>query len=412
MRKRLVWILAALAVAVAMLVARSRLRGPASPPPTTFRLANGLNVEIVPRDCGGNAALTVLFAVGTNHDPASHSGLVHVVQQLLVSGKGLIVQTSEDSLMVSISAPPATLLEGLDNVGSWLATPPSAEPEFASAKEAVLADIAKRSGADAELTATTDAAESVRPSAGQGRRGGVAAEVQSLDPATVAAFWRAHLTAGNARLVLVGDVDSEKARARIEHAFGRLPSGTPPVARPPRDMTVTGTLVMGDAPAAVSIAVRAPAQQDRVYPAFLVLAARLLMETPGPKEWAASYDPVLQPELLIVSGPLHSGEPAEPGAARIRSAMDALLARPLSPEDQKAARARFALYLGDVSDVAACAHDPRTLSVVMARREQTGIETRSMARAIDGLTSAQLAEALKFFAPGRTAAVAAGGVVR
>ena len=381
----------------------------------SFRLANGMEVELVSGPCGDEAAIAVLFGGGRDHDPPGRSGMAEVVGRILASsgGENRVVEIGADHTLDAIVVPSDRLLEEIDRAAARIATAELGDDAVATARAAVLADVAARHGGDPSLTARSYAAESVQPTRGNGWRGGVAAEVEAIDRAQVEAHRRAQLHPGAARLVVAGRFDASAVRARIERAFASLPAGTPPVAREPADSTVTGTLVMGDAPSVVALAVPAPPPADPLYAPFLVLASRLLGSTSQGESWDATYDPIAQPETLLVVGAVRPGEQAEPAAARIRAEVSAILARPLAPADVDAARERFGSFLGvDELEPARCDDDPRALAVARARRAQLGLDAAALREALEGTTPEQVAASVTRFEPTRTAAVIAGGAIR
>src|SRR5439155_9232768 len=136
-------------------------------------------------------------------------------------------------------------------------------------------------------------------------------------------FWIDHGKPAAARLVIVGDVDAARVRAKVESAFGKIPAGSPAARRPPAASRVTGTLVMGDAPSAVALAVGAPAPSEPAYAAFLVLAARVT--APAPRAWKATFAPLEQPGVLLVTGTVAKEERPDDAAARIRKEVTALV---------------------------------------------------------------------------------------
>lgn len=385
---------------------------PATLETQTFRLANGLAAEVVSGPCGETAAVVVLFAVGADHDPPGRSGMSHVVQRLLTGPGGggeRVASTGVDHTVWSSVVATDRVPAELTAVAARMARPELTEDGLAAARAEVLDELSRRQGGDAALTAQSYAAESLRPS----RDGGLAAEVEAITLAEVDAFWRAHHQPGNARVVVVGGIDPASTRARIEATFSPLPAGTPATPREPSSATVTGTLVMGDAPSALAVAVPAPAPSEPSFPAFLVLAARLLASPAEARSWSASYDPVADPDALFLTAPIQPGEPAEPLAARVRVEAETLLARPLSADDARAATERFGLVLGSREhELAACTEDPRALALARARRAQLALGELPLADALGALTQEQLDEAAARFGARRSAAVVAGGAIR
>jgi hypothetical protein len=132
-----------------------------------------------------------------------------------------------------------------------------------------------------------------------------------------------------------------------------------------------------------------------------------------PRGWEASYDPLHEPELLFVRGSIAPAEPAEPAAARVRVEVDAVLEEPLGDTEIAATRERFGLLLGiDALAPRRCAQDARGLAVARARQAQLGVDAPASNQALGAVTEAQLREAAALFAPTRTAAVIAGGMIR
>ena len=166
---------------------------------------------------------------------------------------------------------------------------------------------------------------------------------------------------------------------------------------------------MGDAPSAVAVAVPAPSVSDPVYPAFLVLAGRLLTPTQG-RGWQASYDPIKRPELLFFTGRVGQGERSEPAAARIRAEVAQILERPALPGENAKTRETFRLFLDRSLDPATCAKDARAFAIARARRTDLRLDTVPIV--VESVAKSDLDEAAKLFDPMRTAAVIAGGAIR
>ncbi|EYF04559.1 M16 family metallopeptidase [Chondromyces apiculatus] len=380
------------------------------------RLQNGLQVDLVAGPCSDSAALVVLVRLGIDHDPPGRSGMAQLAGRVLATSGAAgrsprVVEVGDDHTLYSVVAQGDQLLEELDEVAAWMSRATPTEADLGRERARLLEELAKLQGADAAATAMSLAEEALRPTRGNGKRLGIAAEVEAITLAELQAFWQAHMTAGNARLVVAGRFDAEKSRARVEAAFGPLPAGTPPAPREAADATVRGTLVMGDAPTAVAIVVPAPALSDPLYPAFLVLAARLSGEPSQTRTWEARYDPVRRPELLFITGPVGPTEQPEPAAARMRTEVATILAQPPGAEDTAKAKERSRLFLDPQSlDPAVCAKDVRAFATVRARRAQ--LEGAPSIQALDAISKAQFDEAAALFDAKYSAAVIAGGTIR
>lgn len=381
------------------------------------KLPNGLSIDLVTGPCSDSAALVVLVNVGIDHDPPGRSGMAHLTERILATSTpagraARTVETGNDYTLYSVAAAGDQLLGELDEVAAWMSRAPT-EADLSRERPHVLEELAKLSGADAAATARRLAEEAVQPSRGNGRRRGIAAEVEAITLAELQAFWAAHVKPGNARITVTGRFDADKVRAHIEAAFTALPAGTPPVLRAPADATVKGTLVMGDAPTAVAVAVPAPSPSSPLYPSFLVLASRLMEKPAQPRTWEVSYDPIRRPELLFITGPVGPTEQPEPAAARIRAEAATILARPPAPADLAGAKERFRLFVEPrLVDPAICAKDARAFAIARARRAQMRVEAGPIMTGLEGITKEQMEEAAKMFEVKQTAAVIAGGSIR
>lgn len=378
---------------------------------TSFELENGLDVEVIAGPCGDRAGIALLVEVGADHDPPARSGTAALAARLL-AGAPIVVASGRDHTLFSREVPVDRLAAGLDDVAERLRAPALDDDAFSIAKDEVLAAIAARHGGDPAETAESFAAQSIAPSAGGGFRGGVATEVGALDRAAIEGLLREHFRAGNARLVIVVDrAHAAGVRALVEPTFGALPRGAPPVAREAEGGAVHGTIVMGATPSTLALAVAAPAPADPLYPAFLILAARLLGAGDG--AWNARYDAIDAPDVLFVTSPLQPNELPDAASARVRGAIGPRLAAPLDDDDVAGTLERFAPLAGDdAPTAAACADDPRALAAAEARRAQLGLVDPPLAARLAAVTDERLREAAALFEPHRSVAVVAGGEIR
>lgn len=422
-RKGALW-LVVLSLAVAGAALFSLTRKKESPPPSPpvevlaeqrFQLNNGLAVDLVAGNCGDQAALVALFDVGVEHDPPGRSGMAFLVRELLsapaeAGRPARTVEVGGYFTQVSLVVPPAGLERELGDLAERMKNPGVAQPALDRARERALAALKQRRGGDASLTAMAHAAESASASRAQGYFGGIAAEIEAVQLTDVAAYLGEYFQPENARLVIVGQLDAKILKARIEQLFGGLKAGVRSSLRAPPGSSVRGTLVMGDSPQAIALAVLAPLPKDPDYPGFLVAATRLLESPLGAQ---AQYEPLARPEMLFVLRSLKPGEPPEPTAEALREEVAKVVAGPLATRDVESAKARFPLLVGYSSaDPATCKKDPLGLAVTRGRGVQLGLDPKALDEALDTLTQEQLDRALESFARARTSAVIAGGDIR
>jgi len=384
--------------------------------PASFKLDNGLRVDLLPVAHGTKAALVVLFDVGGDHDPAGRSGMARLVEHLLSAstrpGRTLATtvatRSGDDYTMYASEVLAGRIIEELDDVAGRLWGPPASEGDVDRARKQVLDDIAKTHGADAAATAMARAAEALRPSPRGGTRGGVAAEVEATTPAEIDAFRRASFGAATARLIVIGRFKVTDAEKHIRASFGALPAGKAPDARAAVGARVTGTLVVGDAPTAMALAVAAPDMKEPLYPAFLVLAARLAGDGEGDRarSWQTDFAPLARPDVLFVISAIPPGQQPEPAAERMRAEVTAIVGAPLAADEPARALARFGAQLG-ITPAAA----PRETAFAAGRLLQLGVDAKALERAVGAVTQDQLAAAARLFDAKSSTAVIAGGKI-
>src|SRR5262249_20774837 len=134
----------------------------------SFKLPNGLQVDLAGGPCGDSAALVVLVNVGIDHDPKERSGMARLAGRVLATsakaGKAeRTVETGSDYTAISVVAAGDKLLEELDEAAAWMAQAP-AEADLGREQAKLLEELGKLKGDDAALTALSLAEESVRPS--------------------------------------------------------------------------------------------------------------------------------------------------------------------------------------------------------------------------------------------------------
>ncbi len=386
----------------------------------SFKLANGLDVDMITGPCGDSAALVVSFGAGIDHDPAGRSGMAQLAARILATSgapgrAARTVETGSDYLMYSVVVKGDPLLDELDEVAAWMSQSQRLpmEADLTRERTRLLEELGKLQGDDAARTAVSLAEEAVVPTRGNGKRNGIVAEVEAITLGELQTYWQGQIKPGNARFAIAGKFDAEKVRARINIGFASLAAGAPPVLRDPGDSTVKGTLVMGEKPSAVAIAIPAPALTDALYAPFLMLVSRLLEKPAEPRTWQVVFDPLRRSDVLLVTGLVGQTEQPEPAAGRMRDEMAKIVGAPLASGDMITTKERFRSFLTPHDlDPATCAKDARAFAMARARGAQLKLDAPALTKALDGITKTQLEEAGKLFGAKQSAAVIAGGAIR
>ena len=410
---------------VALLAAGCRKK----PTEAHLRLDNGLRVDLYASSKGDHAALALLFDIGADQDPPGRSGMAHLVERLFATGGrpgkparnadqmkaqyagGFKGETGADDTLYAVEVPAGQLLDELDDAALRMASLMLTDADLDRERARLLADLAATQEHDPISVAMLRAAESVRPTRGNGLRGGVPGEIEamSLDEESTAS--KGSYGGATARLVVAGHFDVADATKRIQASFGKAPGAKAAPARAPSGASVKGTLVMGSVPSAVALAVPVPDPKDPIYPAFLVLAARLLDASGAGHTWRADFAPLARPDILFVTSPIPVGQAPEPFAAQLRAEVNKIVGAAPGGDDIEHATDRFGSTLGMTpvrSDMLTSA--PIETAFEIARRAQLGIDGVALAQAAQAIKPEQLAAAAKLFDNQSSAAVIAGGI--
>jgi zinc protease len=399
-----------------------------APRAVSFRLDNGLQVELLATSGGDKAALAVLFDVGADHDPPGRSGMAHLIELLFATsgvagkpgrtiaqltaqyGHDFHASTGTDYTLYGVEVPAGLIVDEIEDAAARMSHLTPTENDLARERKRLLNEIATTQERDPLSAAVTRAAECVRATRGGGLRGGVAAEVEKMTLQEVEAFRRAHYGGATARLIVVGHIDVEETTKRIKAAFAGVPAGKLPEARPPAASKVTGTLVMGEAPRTVAIAVPVPAPRDADYAAFFALAVRVTASGNPARTWKADFAPLARPDVLFVTSAIPAGQPGEAVAGRMRTDLNAIVTTPAAANEPDRVLAAFGGPLGMTPPTEeACAAEPFATAFAAGRRAQLGIDGPALAYAVRAVGPEQLAAAAKMFDGNHSAAVITGG---
>ncbi|HEX2878725.1 MAG TPA: insulinase family protein [Polyangiaceae bacterium] len=376
-----------------------------------FRLANGVDVELVSGPCGDEAAVALLYGVGVEHDPVGHSGLSAVLGRVLSAIVApATVEVGATFTRIARRVPVAQLIAELDAVAQRMKPLTVDATAFEQARQQVLDEIARRHGGDPRSTAIAFALQSAQSARAEGHFGGIAEEVTALQIKDVTDAWQKHFQPANLRVVVVGGFDPTAIQRHLEQALGGLPAGEAAQLREHGASTVSGTVVMGDNPSALAFGLAAPGASAPTFAAFLVLARRL---SAGEPTWQFDYDPLGRTGTLLLTATTPTGQRPEPVAETLRAALAKRIAEPFKPSEVAATQQHFAALLGTHDlDPAACRTDALALAVARAQRAKLGIDIPAISKALSAMNETALAQARPLFAAERTVIVAAGGEIR
>jgi len=402
--------------------------------PERFTLANGLRVQLAAEKGAPNTALVLVFDAGGDDDPEGRSGAAHLLEHVLFTAAagsarartaeeamraypaGWNAQTGDSYTVLATVVPNADLEAELRATAARMGDLRITDEDLRREKPRLIQEVENMFGGFPALAASNLARESIRPSRLGGRKGGLPSAVAAITTMELDAAQRARYTSSTAHLAVAGGFDPKRARAWIEREFGPLVAGSPSSARPAPGAVTPGLRVVAITPRqpmgkpVVSLAYGAPRPNDDLYPAFLVLAARLatrlVPSVPSELPPPFAYSFLDDPEVLFVNGVVQPGETPESAVARLDGRVATVVSAGLTPADIAAARNVYGTMLGaEPMPAMMLRHNPYGVGFSLARREQMGIDGVALGARWKAMSDGSLRAAAAVFAPERRAAV-------
>ncbi len=377
-----------------------------------FQLENGLKVILRPIQSASHVGLVVLFDIGGDHDPLGQSGLAHAVEHVYVTAAagrteartvqdyvaayphGWNAQTGDRYTVVATvfdtNALESELTEAADRMQSLRVT----DDDLKREKPRIAAELHNMYGGIPQLAANNLAREMIRPSAVGHRKGGVIDHVSRFTAGDIQSRWQKYYKPNNATLVWSGRFDAEGAKRKIQSLFSQIESGDPP----PEDLrTPKANLAkllrvkvkpnQRDAKARVCLAYAAPAPSDGLFPAFLVLVAKMQSQAvelqSNPRQFPIQFMAIDDPSVLYVTSEVRKGETAKDTVQRLDEFVLKIANGSVEKDHLKFAKNAFA-FLYETSELpgAALAGNVYGAAFALGRRGQLGIDSKKLAQDI------------------------------
>lgn len=399
---------------------------------TRTKLENGLRVILRPIKKAPQVAVVVVYDIGSDHDPPGRSGLAHLTEHLYITGATPVTpaRTADDFFrhysgqcnaqtgdrytvfagVVNRDGLQQELMDAAARMGELQVDTTALERE----RGRLAAEVANMFGGMPRLAAQNLAREVLRPTPAGGRRGGRPEALRTLGAKELGERLGQYYRPGNAILVVAGGFDVEEVRTIIAREFGPIPRGEalPKPAerklnRPATTQSVEVDAVDGSTESVACLAFAAPAPASEAYPAFLMLMSAVLNEfgMGGMLSLGAQavYAPIDDPNVVCIVVPLKEGASTEKVIRGVRRRLKKACDGAASLPNSKAAREVFGMIWGiGAPSLIGMRGNPYGLAFSLARREQLGVDAKTLDRALDEVTPEQMnAVAREVFGPDR-----------
>jgi zinc protease len=341
---------------------------------TEYRLANGLQVLLVPDDSKPTTTVNVTYRVGSRHESYGETGMAHLLEHLIFKGTPTTRNLWDEFNKRGMRPQGTTSNDRTNYYASFSANDDTLRWYLSWQADAILNSVIARADLDTEMTVVRNEMESGEnnPSRillqqtlsamyqwhnyGKGIIG-ARSDVENVDISRLQAFYRLHYQPDNATLIVAGRFDAAKVLSWVAQSFGPLP-------RPTRVLPTTYTLDpaqdgersltlrrVGGAPF-IFVGYHVPPGAHPDFAAAMLLA-QVLGDTPGgrlhkrlvEKQLAASTFGsawgMTEPGPLFLGASLAPGQDVERARAEILAVTQSLATEPVTSEELERARVQW-----------------------------------------------------------------------
>ncbi len=328
-----------------------------------YRLGNGLDILLLPDASAPVLSYHTWFRVGSRHELPGKTGLAHLFEHLMFNQTRNLEPGAFDRLLEAAG--------GHTNAATWVDWTfyydnlPSSELELAVGLEAdrmaelvldePLVEVEKEVVANERRFRVDDSVEGTmdellyatsfkRHSYGQPTIGWMR-DIEGLTAEDCRRFYRTYYAPNNAALVLVGDVEEERALGLVQHHYGsmkrqRIPSGRS-TAEPRQRRERRLALRRHTTSERFLLGYRAPAFGNRDHPALTLASEvlfggrssrvyrKLVRERELAVEAQGTVSPFQQPGLFEIQVTLRRGRDWRKALAVVENEVDRLRERPV-----------------------------------------------------------------------------------
>jgi len=341
---------------------------------TEYRLANGLQVLLVPDDSKPTTTVNVTYRVGSRHENYGETGMAHLLEHLLFKGSPKHPTVWAEFTKRGLRANGSTSFDRTNYFASFAANEDNLRWYLGWLADSMVNSYIARKDLDTEMTVVRNEFESGENNPGRvllqktlgtmynwhnyGKSPiGARSDIENVDIARLQAFYRRYYQPDNATLIVSGRFDTASVLAQVARDFGAIP-------KPQRELQPTYTLEpVQDGERQVTL--RRVGGTPSIYMAYhmppgaapdfaaVEMIASVLGDTPGgrlhkrlvEKQLAAqtfgfAWD-LAEPGLMLVGAGLAPGQDVAAARAAMAAAIDSLTSDPITTEELERARTQW-----------------------------------------------------------------------
>nr|WP_236580615.1 pitrilysin family protein [Rubrivivax sp. A210] len=338
---------------------------------TEYRLANGLQLLLVPDDAKPTTTVNVTYRVGSRHENYGETGMAHLLEHLVFKGTPTTRNALAEFSKRGFRPNGTTSYDRTNYFASFTANDDNLQWYLGWQADIMVNCLIARSDLDTEMTVVRNEFE-----ASENRPGsvllqklfaamyqwhnygkstiGARSDIENVDIGRLQAFYRSHYQPDNATLIVSGKFDEAKVLTWVAQSFGALPRPQRALAPtytldPPQDGERLVTVKrVGGAPL-IYMTYHVPAGGDPDFAAVELLSS-VLGDTPGGRlhkrlvekrlaaQAFAGAWALTEPGPLILGAAIAPDQDVERARTEMAAAIDGLAGEPVTAEELERAR--------------------------------------------------------------------------
>ena len=366
---------------------------------TEYRLANGLQVLLVPDDSKPTTTVNVTYRVGSRHENYGETGMAHLLEHLVFKGTPTTKNVWADFTRRGLRANGSTSLDRTNYFASFAANDDNLQWYLSWQADIMVNSFIARSDLDTEMTVVRNEFESGENNPGRsllqkmfatmyqwhnyGKSTiGARTDIENVDIPRLQGFYRQYYQPDNATLIVSGKFDTAQVLGWVSRYFGALPKPQRVIQSaytldPPQDGERQVTVRrVGGAPL-IYMTYHVPPGSHPDFAAVELLAG-VLGDTPGGRlhkrvveqklaaQAFAGAWALAEPGPLILGTAIAPGQDVQQARAAMVAVIDGLAQEPVTAEELERAR------IGWLNSWEQGFNDPESIGVAMSEAVALG----------------------------------------
>ena len=208
-----------------------------------YRLANGLQLLLVPDDSKPTSTVNLTYRVGSRHEGYGETGMAHLLEHMLFKGTPTTKEPKAVLEQRGLSFNGTTSLDRTTSFASFAANDANLKWYIEWEADAMIHSFVSRKDLDTEMTVVRNELERGENSPGNilfqrtmalmfdwhnyGHSTiGARADVENVDIPSLQAFYRLYYQPDNATLIVAGKFDTAQVLRWVADSFGKIPKPT------------------------------------------------------------------------------------------------------------------------------------------------------------------------------------------